>query len=366
MAEWSGTAGSSAAPEARITRPYGVWKSSVQPSVLAQGLRFSDVAWDTTGDGLVWREERSDRGVLVWSGLDGEAPRDLTAHGSVRARVGYGGGDFTVAGGRVYFISDGRLFRQELSGGEPRAITPGFGDLASPAVSPDGRWVLVVSSYERVDRIAVVDTAGRHWPARLVEGDDFYMQPAWHPSGSRIAWIAWNHAQMPWDGTRLHLAELDLDGPLPRIRRSEVIAGSETVSIFQPLFSPDGRHLAYASNESGWYQIYLYDLERGTRSLLTEGALDHARPAWVQGMRTFGFSRDGRTLYAIRNESGFHRLWAYDVERRAGEAVRGLEEYTELEQIALSPTSDRLALLASSWRTPTRVIVVDLTPRSEE
>src|SRR5690606_21461472 len=118
---------------------------------------------------LVWREERSGRGVLVWAEPGGEAPSDLTTARSVRARVGYGGGEFTVAHGAAYYVADGRLFRQPLGPGEAQALTPAFGDVASPAVSPDGRWVLFVSSYERVDRLAVVDAQGRHWPQKLVE-----------------------------------------------------------------------------------------------------------------------------------------------------------------------------------------------------
>jgi hypothetical protein len=47
---------------------------------------------------------------------------------------------------------------------------------------------------------------GEGWPKQLSTGADFYMQPAWHPSGKLIAWIEWDHPEMPWDGTRLMLA----------------------------------------------------------------------------------------------------------------------------------------------------------------
>ncbi|HEY8531751.1 MAG TPA: prolyl oligopeptidase family serine peptidase, partial [Limnochorda sp.] len=345
-------------------RPYGTWESPLRPALLAEGLRLSDVVWDTASDRLVWREERSGQGVLVWAEPGGDAFCDLTAGRSVRARVGYGGGDFTVSRGMAYFVSDGRLFRQPLDQGEAQALTPAFGDAASPAVSPDGRWVVFVSSYERVDRLAVVDAEGRYWPQKLVEGDDFYMQPAWHPSGRKIAWVAWNHPQMPWDGSRLHLAELNLDGPLPSLSKVDHIAGGETVSVFQPVFSPDGRYLAFASNETGWYQIYLYDLQLRTRVPLTAGQVDHAGPAWLQGMRTLAFSPDGKTLYALRNEGGFYRLWAYDVAERQGRPVPGLEAYTALSQIAVSPLSGRIALIASSYCIPYRVVVLE--PEAQE
>ena len=128
----------------KTLRQFGLWDSPIRPQSLAQGLRLSDVAWDSDGETLVWLEGRSDRGVLV-CGRPGKAPRDLTTDLSVRARVGYGGGDFTVAGGHVYFVaSTGRLYRQPLEPGQAVPLTPEFGNAASPAVSPDGRWLLFV------------------------------------------------------------------------------------------------------------------------------------------------------------------------------------------------------------------------------
>src|SRR6266540_6216207 len=82
--------------ERRISRAYGLWDSPITPISLAQGLRLGDSAWDTDGRTLVWLEGRSDRGVLVCATDDDPAPRDLTTDLSVRAMVGYGGGDYAV------------------------------------------------------------------------------------------------------------------------------------------------------------------------------------------------------------------------------------------------------------------------------
>ena len=117
--------------------------STLNPRTLAQGIRLGDVQWDSDGQTLVWLEGRSAQGVLV-AQRRGLAPNDLTTDLSVRARVGYGGGDFTVAHGHVVFVADGRLWRQPLAGGGAKAITRAFGDCAAPAVSPDGCWVLFV------------------------------------------------------------------------------------------------------------------------------------------------------------------------------------------------------------------------------
>lgn len=344
----------------KVAKPYGLWSSPIQPESLAQSLRLSDAAWDSDGETLVWLEGRSDRGVLVCAS-GGQAPRDLTTTLSVRAMVGYGGGDMAVANGYAYFVAqEGRLYRQPLAAGGAQPITPQFGYMASPAPSPDGRWVIYVHTYEGVDGLDVADAEGKGWPQKLVYGDDFYMQPCWHPDGTHIAWVSWNHPLMPWDSTTLYLAALDTGGPrLPTIAGIEPLVDKPDVAVFQPQFSPDGRTLAYVSDESGWGNLHLYDLQTRSHRPLTNDPVEAGTPAWRQGLRTFGFGPDGKHIYYVRNEAGFSRLWAYDLE--AGQAHpwgsgAGLDEYTDLEQIAVAPRSGQIAAIASSSTVSARVI----------
>lgn len=342
-------------------RPYGLWDSPISPRSLASGLRLPDVQWDSDGRTLVWLEGRSGGNVLVAASIDGcDAPRDLTDDIAIRAQVGYGGGDFTVHGGQVFFVAkSGRLYRQGLHAGHARVITPEFGHAASPVVSPDGQWVLYVHSYERNDVLAVVDAEGRQWPQQLVSGHDFYMQPRWHPRGHSLACIAWDHPQMPWDGTTLYIARLR-DGA-PVVSETQVIAGGTDVAIFQPEYSPDGRWLAYVSDESGWSNIYLYDLDEGTHRALTVATAEHGTPAWVQGLRTYGWSHDSRHIFFIRNERGFARLYRQAITSQQAEPMAGLEAYTWLEQPAISPISDTIAVLTSSSTRPKRLVVTGAT-----
>src|SRR5438132_2436405 len=139
------------------TMQYGLWPSPIGPQSLAEGLRLSDVAWDSDGETLVWLEGRSDRGVLVCLPPGGDAPRDLTPDLSVRARVGYGGGDFSVAGGYVYFVeAGGRVYLQPLASGPATPITPCFGFASNPTVSLYLRCVVIVHLYIDVDILASV------------------------------------------------------------------------------------------------------------------------------------------------------------------------------------------------------------------
>ena len=347
----------------RENRMYGLWPSPVTSAALAAGLRLGEPAWDSDGQTLAWVEGRSDKGVIVIQGPDERATRDLTSDISVRAFVGYGGGDFTLSHGVAYFVgqADQRIYRQELAGGRARPITPAFGAASTPQVSPDGRWIAYVHTFEDVDAIAVVDSQGKHWPQRLGEGRDFYMQPAWHPAGDRLAWVEWDHPNMPWDGTELRIARLGFpEGGLPIIAGSEIVAGDKQTSIFQGSFSRDGGSVLYVSDESGWGHIYRRDLATGAVTQLTSGEFEFGTPAWAQGMRTFTETASGTTV-GLRQRAGFATLVAIsssgDV-KDLGELHPG---YSTLSAPAAAPNNEKVALVASGGKQPPRVVVFDLS-----
>ncbi len=340
------------------TRPFGLWPSPISPTSMALARPLAGIEWQCGGDGLVWLERRSGQGMLVAGILSGQAPRDLTPELAVRARVGYGGGDFAVAGEQLLFSASGRLYRQPLEAGSARPITPAFGDCAAPTVSPDGRWVLYVHSGEGDDCLAVVDMEGRHWPQRIAQGDDFYMQPAWHPNGQQVAFISWRHPQMPWDGAWLSLATLEPDtGGLPRVTGCQRVAGDEHTAIYQPAFSPDGRTLSFVSDASGWFNLYVLDLATGQQRCLAPDEAEWAEPAWGQGMRSYAWGADGATLYACRTQGGRTQLCRIEAASGAWQAL-DLEGYTSFAYLTVS-RQGLLATVASGPTIPQRVVVID-------
>ena len=340
-----------------MSKPFGTWNSPITGKSIASGINLQDVQWNNAGDTLVWCERRARGGVLVAQrGFD--APRDLTDESlNVSGRVGYGGGAFTVANGQVYFAANGRLYKQGLAGGIAQVITPKFGDYASPAVSPDGNWVAVVHSYENVDGLMLVDSAGNQFPRKLAYGTDFVMQPTWHPNGSHIAYVVWNHPQMPWNGTELRLIQLASDGSgIPYTEHIVSLAGDPNTAIFQPQFSPDGRYLSYISDATGWGQLYIYDLEQETHTQLTDTEAEHGLPAWVQGLRMYDWTRDSLQIYYLENRKAFTRLMCYDMQTSTSEAVDGLESYTHLQQVTVSPNAQSITVIASSSLIPPRIV----------
>ncbi len=342
-------------------RPYGLWDSPITSEQLAMGVRLTDVRWDSDGETLIWMEERSDRGVLV-AKRRGQGARDLTAELSVRARVGYGGGDFTVAQGIVYFVSNGKIYRQPLAAGAARPITPAFGEVAAPTVSPDGRWILFVHSDGVSDCLAICDTDGESWPQRIACDSDFYMQPCWHPDGDRIAWVSWDHPHMAWGESRLRMATLTTGGrALPTIEKDNCIVAKPDVSVFQPQFSPDGTMLVFVSDESGFGNLAAYDLGTEQMQWLTSGDADISLPAWEQGERTYEFSHDGREVLYVARKGGRDLLRRHVLATGDDEDLgKHLAEYTHLAQISTSPTEDVIAVIAQATSIPARVVTCAL------
>ncbi len=336
--------------------PYGTWPSHVTAQTIAADLGVSDVQWDSQSETLVWREEHAGKGILV-SQKGFNAPRRLTDIYPVRASIGYGGGDFTVGNGAVIFAcKNGRLFRQNLSLGAPYAITPPFGGIASPALSPDGKWVAYLHQYEGKDCIALVDSQGQSWPEKIMEGHDFYMQISWHTNSSQLCMIRWKHPQMPWDGTELVLFDI--------LTKEETwIAGDATNAIFQGEFSPDGKYLSYISNQKGWPHIYIYDLEEKTHQQLTFDEAEYSTAPWLQGMRTYAWRYDSQGIYFIRFSKGRDVVGYFDLHEKTAVAIDELAYYTSALQISASKHSDKIALLVSAPNIPKRV--VSITPGEE-
>ena len=233
----------------------------IQARNLAYARNFKDVAWDSDGKTVVWLENR---GVLVCS-RPPQPTRDLNDL-SVRAQVGYGGGDFSVTAGAVFFVEarSGRIYRQDLDSDSPVALTPETGSAASPCLSANHRWLAYIHSDGEIDTLCVVDAHGEITPRPLASGADFYMQPSWHPRREALAWVEWNHPHMPWDDSRLMLGHLEPNSGIPSLASATSLAGGNRTAVFQPAFSPDGRYLAYVSDVLGWSNLWLYDLDAET------------------------------------------------------------------------------------------------------
>lgn len=316
--------------------PYGSWQSPVTSDLIVSGtIRLGQIALD--GRDGYWDEMRpseNGRNALVkWSPENGR--EEISPAGfNVRTRVHeYGGGAFTVHEGDVYFVNfvDQRLYRQRPYA-EAEPITP-VGALRFAEFVVDAqrnRLIGVREDHSRADEEAIntLVSIDLDWDEEggqiLVSGNDFYASPRISPDGRQLAWLTWNHPNMPWDGTELWVADLDDSG---RLTRSTLVAGGAVESIFQPEWSPENV-LHFVSDRTGWWNLYRWQNDK-VEPLLDMTA-EFGRPQWVFGMTTYGFE-SAASIICTYTQDGTWYLARLDT--RTGQLNPIAVPYTSIEDI---------------------------------
>jgi dipeptidyl aminopeptidase/acylaminoacyl peptidase len=355
------------------TASYGSWASPISAQSLVAGtVGLGDIALD--GDAIYWSESRPQEGgrvVLVRRDPDGTTTDVTPAPYSVRTRVHeYGGGAYAVADGTVVFSNDadGRIYRQQV-GEAPEPLTPEppepralrYADLV---VDPTRDRVIAVREdhtvvgREPVNTLVSVAlgnaggvnvTPGADAGTVLVEGADFYASPALSPDGSRLAWLSWDHPNMPWDGTELWAAPLDAAG---RLGAPELVAGGPAESIFQPQWSLDGV-LHYVSDRTGWWNLYRW--RDGHSAALLPLEAEFGLPQWVFNQSTYAFVGAERILCACTSGGTWRLL---DLDAASGSYAPVDLPYTEIGGLRAAP--GRAVFVGASPTRSAALVQVDL------
>lgn len=298
--------------------PYGSWKSPITSEVMtASTIRIEDVVLD--GTDIYWSEQHpNEKGRYVierWS-PDGTITELLPAPWNARTRVHeYGGAAFTVVDGVVYFQNDAdqRVYRLDANG-STTPLTPDA-DIRHADFTFDrarNRLIAVREDHttgasEAVNSIGTIPLDGSLACQVLTGGHDFYATPRVSPDGTQLAWLSWDHPNMPWDGCELWVATFGEDGSLTNPR---LVAGGATESIFQPIWSPDGV-LFFTSDRTGFWNIYR-ETPDGPQIVL-EKPNEYGRPLWVFSISTFGFL-DATRIVATSFTDGKWQLSVIDLE----------------------------------------------------
>jgi dipeptidyl aminopeptidase/acylaminoacyl peptidase len=350
---------------ASVVAPYGSWASPLSAAALAAGgINFSDLR--SANGRLYWVENVPARAgeVALFSFSEGAVAQVTPNGANVRTRVHeYGGAPFIAVGDTIYYsqLSDQRLY--ELKRGAQAPVTPPnyrFADCVALSGAAKSAAALLCVREDHTDPAHVRNTLVRlPLPISgagevLFDGSDFVSYPRLSPDGRRLAFITWNHPNMPWDGTQLRVAELTAAGLKPSV----VVAGGAAESVLEPQWDADGT-LYFISDRSGFWNLYA-DRAGGAQPIWPRAA-EFATPLWQFGQSNYVLLGDGRAVLCFR-ERGIARLAVVDLKKGSG---RELElpyvEFSHLTRV----DAQHVAAVVGAAKSLASIVSIDIASGKE-
>lgn len=349
--------------------PFGTWTSPLSATDLARSsiaLNYVQVI-----EGVpYWVESRpaeGGRNVLVTAAANGGV-RELTPSGySVRTRVHeYGGTPYAMRGDILYFsnFSDQRVYVQKGSG-KPAPLTPEGYRYADYELDSTGSWLFCVredhtAAGEPRNSIVALGTTAGDAGTLLFGESDFVAYPRLSPDGRRLAWIAWNHPDMPWDTTTLFVADVHVpvsraDAAATGVSLSNItaITSGSAESVLEPRWDVDGT-LYFVSDRSNWWNLYRYADNEVTAVQAMEAEI--GGPLWTLGQSSYVLTGDGRAIvrYTVAARD---RLGCVDLE--SGQLAPIRLPYIALSNVhSLSPRT--VVAIAGSATAEAAVVAIDI------
>ncbi|MBI3449977.1 MAG: PD40 domain-containing protein [Acidobacteria bacterium] len=233
----------------------------------------------------------------------------------------------------AYHLSDrkGGLFVVGATGESARRLTDfGF----HPSWSPDGKHlafcteeIFVPFSRQSTSQLWVVDLAGGA-PRKIFDGDA--VQPAWSPSGGRIAFWAVNRGQRD-------LFTIAADGGTP------VAMTTDTALDWSPAWSPDGRYLYFASDRGGTMNLWRVRIDEPTGRRLGEPEVVTSGVSSAAELPAL--SRTGRIVFRSEVSTRNPIALPFDpASETIGEPRRLIRRSGSLSPTGVSPDGEWLAL----------------------
>ena len=283
-----------------VTVPYGAWESPLTVEKLTSHSPVGFSQLRSCGSDLLWVETRAhEAGRRVVVRFHEDVISDLTPPGySVLSRVHeYGGVAYCTSEDTVYFVNgeDQNIYSQPIN--DPSTVTQVTSSdvnerFADPVFDPTGKRLICIRERHVDDRependlVAIDVLSGR--AELLHHGHDFYAHARLSPSGNKIAFLAWDHPNMPWNGTQLYVMTLR-----PSPGNASIIAGGQTESIFQPEWLTDDK-LVFSSDRSGFYDLYLFSPE-GTYAIAADER-EYGHAMWQIGSTQYAALNDTLVL----------------------------------------------------------------------
>ncbi|KAH9035891.1 alpha/beta-hydrolase [Lactarius pseudohatsudake] len=354
--------------------PFGTWSSPITADVLVQSsISLVDVLLDPVTHRIYHIERRPSEGgraVIV----DTIANKDIFAsewNATTKVHEDYGGGAAIVHDGTTYFshLPDGRVYSFK-DGSEPKAVTPAEVPFryADFDVHPIHRHFLaaVLEDHTNDDPTAVVNTlvvinTKTQSLTTIASGADFYAAPRFSPDGARIAFQQWNHPDMPWQRSAIHVFTFVADGDgITYGNEKEIAWGQREVSVGYPGWI-DSDTLVFLTDESGFLNPWAYSVSSKSADplLATPVSQDFAVPAFIlAGSPYTVLDTEKKVVLFSALKNGRSVLYIFDWKTKSLipvdnpfvfiSAIRAVDDKTLVFQATSTPTPSAIIKLTIS------------------
>ncbi len=245
-------------------------------------------------------------------------------------------------GNQIAFAMQGSLWKVPASGGEAIQLTVGPTYDSQPNWSPEGRRLVFTRDDGHVIDLWMIDSDGSN-ARQLTHSKAFAVDPRWFPDGQRILYVTND------DGGPLQFWTLMLsDGSTSQLL-------TDSARNITPALSPDGKSIVFVSNRRwegkripGTGGVWTWNIdEPEPRLLIQEETAWHARPVW---------SPDGKKIAYMSFRAGHNQLWVASA--ASGNPYRLTDSDGETFTPTWSPDNQHLAYIDNSggqfslWQVP--------------
>ena len=217
---------------------------------------------------------------------------------------------FSPDGRRLAFTAQrhGRdvLYILDIARDRRTLLDTGLDYMIAPSFSPDGRQIVFSGSKGGFSDLYMVDADGRN--LRQLTSDPLGdHQPQWSPDGQRVAFVSERGPGTDLDLLKTRAWQVSV---LDLASDSITVLPGQDGRNLNPMWSPDGRALAFVSDRTGVPNIFLYDFGNDSHYQLTD--LSGAVMSVYELSPAITWAREADRLAFVYFYNGEYTVWAVD------------------------------------------------------
>jgi hypothetical protein len=235
--------------------PRGVWVVNADGSNAHRLFDWSQTrypSWSPDGQQIVFAREKSG------SGGGGGRPGGFAVLAR-RPPPGFGGGGASSSGMTLGIVNvNNGTFLEPLPASDTN-LTPDW--------SPDGQSIVFAGKQGLMVQNVAGGLAGDSSAAWQLTTDSYDTSPVWSPDGSKVAFV--HHQHDHWEIYVVDVAT----GRQTRLTTTPNVAGTSAIdgtpgNSVSPAWSPDGKYIAFLTDRTGSWQIWVMNADGSTQAPL--------------------------------------------------------------------------------------------------